>query len=94
MRQAEFDEREAFASPTIGQHAFRPRTLLTSQRHCRLVPSFPTFDEPRMGNLIFSLYEDWLWLDERIETVNREIEEISQKEANWRGLMSVPVSAR
>lgn len=36
------------------------------------------------------LYEDWLWLDERIETISREIEEISQNEANCRRLMSVP----
>ncbi|WP_085024753.1 IS110 family transposase [Ensifer aridi] len=45
---------------------------------------------PRMSALIVGLYEDWLWLDERIETVSREIEEISQNEANCRRLMSVP----
>lgn len=45
---------------------------------------------PRMSDLIVGLYEDWLWLDERIETVTREIEEISQNEANCRRLMSVP----
>ncbi len=44
----------------------------------------------RMSDLIVGLYEDWLWLDERIETVSREIEEISQNEANCRRLMSVP----
>lgn len=43
-----------------------------------------------MHDLIVGLYEDWLWLDERIETVSREIEEISQNEANCRRLMSVP----
>ena len=45
---------------------------------------------PRMSDLIVGLYEDWLWLDERIETVSREIEEISQQEANCIRLMSVP----
>jgi transposase len=43
-----------------------------------------------MADLIIGLYEDWLWLDERIETISREIEEISQNEANCRRLMSVP----
>jgi transposase len=36
------------------------------------------------------LYEDWLWLDERIETITKEIEEISQREGNRVRLMSVP----
>jgi len=45
---------------------------------------------PRMSGLIVGLYEDWLWLDERIETVTREIEEISQREGNCIRLMSVP----
>jgi len=45
---------------------------------------------PRMSDLIVGLYEDWLWLDERIETVTREIEEISRREANCRRLMSIP----
>jgi hypothetical protein len=37
---------------------------------------------PRTSDLIVGLYEDWLWLDERIETVSREIEEISRQEGN------------
>jgi transposase len=45
---------------------------------------------PRMGQLIVGLYEDWLWLDERIETITKEIEEISQSEANCQRLMSIP----
>ena len=45
---------------------------------------------PRMSDLIVGLYEDWLWLDERIEAVSREIEEISQRESNCIRLMSVP----
>jgi transposase len=32
------------------------------------------------SELIVGLYEDWLWLDERIETITKEIEEISQRE--------------
>ena len=43
-----------------------------------------------MSDLIVGLYEDWLWLDERIETITSEIEEISQREANCMRLMSVP----
>ena len=29
---------------------------------------------PRIANLIIGLYEDWLWLDKRIETITGEIE--------------------
>ena len=43
-----------------------------------------------MSDLIVGLYEDWLWLDERIETVSREIEEISRQEGNCIRMMSVP----
>ena len=43
-----------------------------------------------MSDLIVGLYEDWLWLDERIETVSREIAEISEQEANCIRLMSIP----
>ena len=45
---------------------------------------------PRMNQLIVGLYEDWLWLDERIETITQEIEEISQREANCHRLMTIP----
>jgi len=44
----------------------------------------------RMSQLIAGLSEDWLRLDERIEAVTKEIEEISQSEANCRRLMSIP----
>src|SRR5262245_65632742 len=43
-----------------------------------------------MADLIVGLYEDWQWLDERIETVTREIEAIGHQEANCRRLMSRP----
>ena len=44
----------------------------------------------RMSDLIVGLYEDWLWLDERIETVSKEIEEISREEESCRRLMDIP----
>jgi len=45
---------------------------------------------PRMIDIIVGLYEDWLWLDERVEAVTAEIETISKREANCQLLMSVP----
>lgn len=45
---------------------------------------------PRMDDIIVGLYEDWLWLDERIESTTNEIELISKNEANCQRLMSVP----
>ena len=45
---------------------------------------------PRMSDLIVGLYEDWLWLDERIEALTAEIEQISHQELNCKRLMSVP----
>jgi transposase len=45
---------------------------------------------PRMRGLIAGLYEDWISLDERIEALAGEIDQIGEKEANCRRLMSVP----
>ncbi len=45
---------------------------------------------PAMNDIIIGLYEDWLWLDERIEGLTQEIEMISRREANCDRLMSVP----
>jgi transposase len=45
---------------------------------------------PRMHDLILGLYEDWLRLDDRIETITGEIEAIGKREANCQLLMSVP----
>ncbi|MGH9444831.1 MAG: IS110 family transposase [Terriglobia bacterium] len=45
---------------------------------------------PRMRGLIAGLYEDWIYLDERIEAIAGEIEKIGETEANCRRLMSVP----
>jgi hypothetical protein len=44
----------------------------------------------RMRTLIAGLYDDWIYLDERIEKLAGEIEAIGEKEANCRRLMSVP----
>lgn len=45
---------------------------------------------PRMSQIIVGLHEDWLWLDERIESISAEIELISRSEDNCQRLMSVP----
>lgn len=45
---------------------------------------------PRMERIITGLYEDWLWLDERIESTTDEIEAISKHEDNCRRLMTIP----
>jgi transposase len=44
----------------------------------------------RMTSIIVGLYEDWLSLDKRIESVTLEIEKISEVETNCERLMSVP----
>src|SRR5499433_3584408 len=45
---------------------------------------------PRTAKLIGGLYDDWCYLDERIESVTDEIEALSRTEAKCRKLMSVP----
>ena len=45
---------------------------------------------PRMSDIIVGLYEDWHWLDKRIESTSYEIETISKCEANCQRLMTVP----
>jgi transposase len=45
---------------------------------------------PRMDSIIVGLYEDWLWLDERIDSLTDEIELISKQEANCQRLMTIP----
>ena len=45
---------------------------------------------PRMHDIIVALYEDWLWLDERIESTTSEIEMISRRDGDCQRLMSVP----
>jgi transposase len=64
---------------------------VTALRHSLFDISKIREDEisPRMSELIVGLCEDWLWLDERIETITKEIEEINQREGNYLRLMSV-----
>ena len=45
---------------------------------------------PRMRTILTGLYGDWLWLDERIETVSVEIEDISRAEQNCANGMTIP----
>ena len=45
---------------------------------------------PQVQMILIGLNKDWLWLDERIETVSAEITEIANAEANCRNVMSIP----
>lgn len=45
---------------------------------------------PRMAGLIVGLHEDWLQLNDRIETITKEIEQLSLREVSCQRLMSVP----
>jgi transposase len=45
---------------------------------------------PRMRAILIGLYGDWLWLDDRIETVSKEIEQISRTEENCVNVMTIP----
>src|SRR6202049_1966047 len=68
------------------------RTGATALRNSLLAILKNRKDEisPRMSGLIAGLYEDWMSLDERINTIASEIEKIGEKEANCRRLMSAP----
>ncbi len=45
---------------------------------------------PRMRTILIGLYGDWLWLDDRIEIVSKEIEQISRTEENCINVMTIP----
>ncbi|MCH5375515.1 MAG: IS110 family transposase, partial [Planctomycetes bacterium] len=45
---------------------------------------------PRMRAILIGLYGDWLWLDDRIDTVSKEIEQISRTEENCVNVMTIP----
>jgi transposase len=45
---------------------------------------------PRMQALLKGLYEDWLWLDKRVDAISSEIEALSKQDAACRRLMTVP----
>lgn len=66
-----------------GAHALRNSLFVILQKRADEI-------SPRMSNLIVGLYEDWLWLDERIDSTTDEIELISRCEDNCQRLMSVP----
>src|ERR1700704_2634419 len=71
------------------EHGIAVRTGANSLRRSLFAILENRADElsPRMSDLIVGLYEDWLWLDERIETLTDEIERSSHREANCRRLM-------
>jgi transposase len=61
----------------LGGHALRTSLFpIVEQRKDEI--------SPRMHDIIIGLYEDWLWLDERIETITREITALSEREAACR----------
>ncbi|MEM9360961.1 MAG: IS110 family transposase [Pseudomonadota bacterium] len=45
---------------------------------------------PRMRRILIGLYGDWLWMDDRIDAVSKEIEEISRTEENCVNVMTIP----
>lgn len=45
---------------------------------------------PRMRHIILGLHEDWVLLDDQIESVSSEIAEIGQSEAHCRDLRTIP----
>ena len=45
---------------------------------------------PRMRTILFGLYGDWLWVDERIRVLSAEIAEISRTEENCSNIMTIP----
>jgi len=45
---------------------------------------------PRMRKILIGLYGDWMWMDDRIDTVSNEIEEISRTEENCVNVMTIP----
>ncbi len=45
---------------------------------------------PRMRTILIGLYGNWLWLDDRIDTVSSEIERISRTKENCVIVMTIP----
>jgi transposase len=45
---------------------------------------------PRMYKILIGLYEDWMWMDDRIDVVSKEIEDISRTEENCVNVMTIP----
>ncbi len=66
-----------------GAHSLRNSLLVILEKRAAEI-------SPRMADIIMGLYEDWLWLDKRIEALTNEIEKVSQVERNCRRLMTIP----
>ena len=45
---------------------------------------------PRAWSILIGRNGDWMWMDARIDTVSKEIEEISRTEENFINVMTVP----
>lgn len=45
---------------------------------------------PRMRSILIGLYGDWMWMDDRIDKVSKEIELISRTEENCVNVMTIP----
>jgi transposase len=66
-----------------GHHALRNSLLvLLDERRDEI--------SPRMHHIILDLHEDWMRLDDRIESISAEIAEIGQTEAHCRNLRTIP----
>ncbi|MEL6961417.1 MAG: IS110 family transposase [Pseudomonadota bacterium] len=67
-----------------------------SGAHALRTSLFPILDQrrdeisDRMHDIIIGLYEDWLWLDERVESVSGEIDVLSNRETNCQQLKTIP----
>ena len=44
----------------------------------------------RMRKILIGLYSDWLWMDDRIDVVSKEVEDISLSEENCVNVMTIP----
>jgi transposase len=92
-RQALAERRRSIRSvPSLLSRASPVRTGARALRSSLMMILENGQDEisARMRTLIAGLYDVWIYLDERIETLAGEIEAIGEKEANCRRLMSVP----
>ncbi len=69
---------------------------IRSGAHALRKSLFPILDQrrdeisERMHDIIIGLYEDWLWLDERIKSVSSEIGVLSNRETNCQQLKTIP----
>ncbi|MDG1802439.1 MAG: IS110 family transposase, partial [Paracoccaceae bacterium] len=45
---------------------------------------------PRMRRILLGLYDDWMWMGDRIDKLSKEFEEISRTEENYVNVMTIP----